>query len=761
MNNNLSARLGNIACNHPYWTVLLSIFLICASTYGGIFLGFTSNYQTYFGKDNPQLVAYEQMQNVYSKSTNVLMIIAPKDGHVFNPNTLKMVKELTEKAWQLPYATRVDSITNFQHSIAQDDDLIVNDLVPSTENLSPEQLAAIKQTALNDPLLSKRLISPEADVTAVNVTVYLPEKNPQEVIEVGDAAKKLAGDFKQSYPDIDTHLTGMIMLNHAFAEVAEYDSLVLTPIMLLIILLCIGLLLRSLYGTVIVLLVILSSVLMALGTIGWLHWQINPSVAVAPTIILTMAVADCVHLLTSFFHFMNLGFDKKGAIKESIRVNLQPVFITSLTTAIGFMSLNFSDSPPFRMLGNTVALGVMFAFVLSVTLLPALLTLLPIKSQAIHKKYDAYMQNLALFVIKRRNFLLAANSLIAVILISFIPMNQLNDEFVRYFDESTDFRQATDFSAQHLGGVYTIEYSLESRDNKSINDPDFLNQLGQFVDWARAQPEVIHVKSISDTFKRLNKNMHGDEASFYRLPENRELAAQYLLLYEMSLPYGLDLNDQINIDKVATRITLTLKNMSSNQMLNLEQSINTWLAKNAPDIKSTPSSPTLMFAHIGERNIKSMLIGTALALLLISLILLLVLRSFKIGLLSLIPNLLPAAATFGLWALINGMVGMGLSIVAGMTIGIVVDDTVHFLSKYLRAKREKNYDTLQAVSYSFSSIGTALITTTLVLVAGFMVLTLSPFSQSVDMGIMTAITISFALWMDFLLLPPLLISLDK
>lgn len=168
-----------------------------------------------------------------------------------------------------------------------------------------------------------------------------------------------------------------------------------------------------------------------------------------------------------------------------------------------------------------------------------------------------------------------------------------------------------------------------------------------------------------------------------------------------------------------------------------------------------------MFAHIGQSNSESLLGGTVLALFLISMILIIALRSVKIGLLSLIPNLVPVGIGFGLWAIMDGMVGMSLSVVAGMTLGIVVDDTVHFLSKYLRARREKGYSSEEAVTYAFTHVGQALIVTTFVLIAGFMVLTFSTFKMNADMGLLTAITIGIALFIDFFLLPPLLMAVDK
>jgi predicted RND superfamily exporter protein len=406
-------------------------------------------------------------------------------------------------------------------------------------------------------------------------------------------------------------------------------------------------------------------------------------------------------------------------------------------------------------------MGVVIAFVLSVTLLPALMMILPGREQVGETASSRLMQRFAEFVIRRRQRLLLGMGAASLVIISFVPMNELNDNFVKYFSETIEFRRDADFASQNLSGLYLLDYSLESGQDGGISEPAYQQQIDNFANWLRDQPEVIHVNVIADTFKRLNKSMHGDDPDYYRLPAERELAAQYLLLYEMSLPYGLDLNNQINIDKSATRMTIMLYNMTTSSVIGLEQRARQWLADNAPpSMQSEAASPTVMFSHIGARNIRSMLLGTTIALILISLILVFALRSTKIGLLSLVPNLIPAALAFGAWGLAVGEVGLALSVVTGMTLGIVVDDTVHFLSKYLRARREKGLDAEDAVRYAFGTVGLALVVTSIVLIAGFLVLTFSAFTLNSDMAFMTAVTILFAIVADFLLLPPLLMALD-
>ena len=655
----------------------------------------------------------------------------------------------------------MDSISNFQHTVADQDDLIVSDLVEKPQSLSDAGLQQIKAVALQEPLLNNRLVSPAGHVAGVNVTVQLPGTNPMEAMEIAGAARQITAEFMQRYPDIKVHLTGMVMLNNAFGEASLADNKTLVPIMYAIVILVLIFCLHSYSATFSVVLLMMFSIISAMGLAIWMGVKITPTSAMSPTIILTMAVADCVHLLVTLLHNMRLGHEKKQAIQESMRINFQPIFLTSATTAIGFLSMNFSDAPPFRDLGNIVAMGVMFAFILSITFLPALMTVLPVRAKLKDEPDKATMKHLAEFVIRRRKWLLFGNGLLAISLISLVPLNELNDEFVKYFDETIEFRRATDFLNDNMGGIYSIEYSMQAGSEGAISEPLFLSQVDSFKQWLLAQPEVVHVNTVSDTFKRLNRNMHADNPEWYKLPEQRELAAQYLLLYEMSLPYGLDLNDQINLDKSAIRLIATMHNMSTRQMLEIEQRINQRLKQQLPEVTVVGASPVLMFSHIGKRNVINMLIGTLIALVLISVILMAAFRSIKLGLISLIPNLVPAGMAFGIWAMIDGNIGLALSVVTGMTLGIVVDDTVHFISKYRRARVEHGYNSEDAIRYAFSTVGVALWITSLVLICGFIVLSTSHFTMNNGMGLMTAITIAVALFLDFLFLPPLLMSLEK
>lgn len=744
------------------WLVLLaSVCIAILAASGGRLIEFNNDYRVFFSKDNPQLLEFEQVQRTYTKVDNILFAIIPPDGVAFSANTLAAAEELTARSWRLPYALRVDSVTNFQYTYADGDDLVVQDLVENAADISPTELERVKQIALSEPFLAGRLVNDKGSVVGVNVTFQLPEKSMDEGPEAVAAARALVADIEQKY-GVEIRSTGTVMLFNAFFESSMKDMGSLVPIMYGVIILITFLMVRSFTGAITTTIVIIFSIISAMGLAGYLGIKLTPPSSAAPTIIMTLAVADSIHILVTLFSGMRRQLGKIEALRESIRINLAPVFLTSITTAIGFLSMNFSDAPPMRDLGNITAIGVMGALLYSVGLLPALMAILPVRAPKKKKAslVDSAIDRLAGFIVQRYKPVLAVLAVVSVTLLSLIPLNQVDDNFVTYFDKSTSFRQDTDYINDNLSGIYQLQYSLDSGVENGISDPEFLTRVDGFVAWLRAQPEVRHVNTISDTFQRLNKNLHGDDTGYYRLPEDGELAAQYLLLYELSLPYGLDLNNQLNVSKSSTQIVVTLTDMPSAKLRDIAERGTQWWKDNSGQ-EAHGVGPAIMFAYIAGRNIESMLVGTLMAIVVISLLITLALRNVRLGALSLIPNLLPAGLAFGLWGGLVGEVNVAVSMVAGMALGIVVDDTVHFLSKYQRALREKELGVEEAIKYAFSSVGVPILVTSVILIAGFSVLSQSTFGMNANMAMLTSITIFIALIGVFTLLPALLILFNR
>lgn len=756
--------------SRPRCLLLVSALVVVFCAIGLLRLSVTADYRVFFSDDNPELLVFQEQEARFYKSDTVVFGVA---GDVYSQSGLSAIQWLSEQAWQLPYVQRVDSLSNYQHAQVDGDELSIGDLAASDEINTAQGRIDIRQRVQNEPALLGNLVAEQGQASIIVATVELPGVNQQvEIPEVTLKARNLLAEARQRWPELKLYLFGMVPFNQQLTEATLHDMYVLLPVSFVLMCLVLWWLLRSVVGVLATVAVISASVAVAMGIASWLGLVLNTATAAAPVIIMTLAIAHSVHLYSSFQQALvqegQAAANTQQALSESLRVNFEPVSLTSLTTIIGFLCLNFSDAPPFREMGNIVALGVLASWWFSLTLLPAIVGLAPApatqseQSTQSGQTLSSWLPAFADWVVRRHRPLGITMLLLCLPLIALLPKNELNDVFRDWFAPGTEVRDGMEFALNEVGSLETLYYSLDSGAPDGVYEQDFYTQVNALTLWLLKQPEVAQVTAYTDVLKRMQQVLSAEPNAAYRLPDNSDLAQQFLTVYELSLPFGQSLNTQLDVAKRHARLTVLLRRITANELRALDQRTQQWLSDNAPAIHSPGASgASKMFAEIGHRNIRSLLAGAVLALMAISVLLIFAFRSLRIGLISLVPNVLPAALGFGVWALLSAQINLALSVVLGMTLGIVVDDTIHFLSKYLRARREQQSSPAEAVHYAFTQVGRALWITTLVLITGFMVLALSDFLPTAQMGLLTAITLGMALLADFLLLPPLLIWLDR
>lgn len=760
-----STRLAAFITRARWPLLALSLLLVGGLGSGIRLLTMNADYRVFFSEANPQLAAFEALQEVYSKDDNILIGLEPADGNVFTAERLAMIDALVREGWQIPFVSRVEAITNFQVLEASGDDIAVRDLVRDAHALSTAEVAAIRTAVLAEPQLVDRLVSPRGDITAVNLTLKFPGERIGEELEAIAAVRARVAALREAHPDVQVHVSGVAMLFAGFSEVMERDMGTLIPAMFAAVLLIVALATRSLTGTLGTLLIVFLSIISAMGAGGYLGIQFTAPIASVPTMIMTLAVADCVHVLNSAQRALARGLPRVEAVSESVTLNAAPILITGATTAIGFLSMNFSDVPPFRDLGNMTAIGILAAAALSLTLFPALLTLLPFRAATAHPlgaRVGTLLARLGGGAATYHKTVLAAGLVLVVGATVLATRNELNDEMVKYLDTSTSFRRDTDHLSERLTGIYTVEFSVEAGTSGGITDPEYLRRLEAFRGWLAAQPAVTHVASFDEVARRINRAMHGGGALHDRLPADPDQAAQYLLMYEMSLPYGQDLNNQINVDRSATRVVATVGSLPSEELIALAEAGDAWLREHGPTAAAGHGiSMPLIFAHLARRQTESMVSGTLWSVLLIAGLLTAVLRSARLGAIALVAIVAPMLAAFGIWALIHGQITAGMSLVAGMSLGIIDDDVVHFISKYRRAALEHREGAVAAVRHAIGTVGWDLIVTTGALIIGFAILAQSSFGLFFDLAKLTAITLGMALLFNLIFLPALLVWADR
>ncbi|MET1255884.1 efflux RND transporter permease subunit [Aliikangiella maris] len=755
-----SIRLFSFIIERAKLVIVLALLCVCFLSTGLTQLSISNDFKVYLSKDNPQLKAFEKFEANYVKSDSATFVITAKEGDVFTAEGLKLIAELTAQSWQLDYAYRVSSLSNYQYTRATDDTIETRYLYEDAEQLSLLDIANIQKIALSEKRLLNNLLTQDGKLALIAVNLNLPEQQANASILVTEQAERLRDQFRLRYPTLQIDNGGSVAFNTTLARAVAHDLQTLLPLSYLIIFGGLFWFLRSLSATLSIFILISTCLLATFGLWGWFSPVLTPIAGFAPSILLSIMVADSVHIIVNYLHQRANGMDKKESILSSLQINRMPVLITSVTTIIGFLSLNFSASPPYQDLGNMVAIGVAIALIFSFILLPAMLTVFPDKEY----RNGHFRFELTAFsnkVISFKKYLLVIMIGIACFLILFIPQNKLSDNWSHYFDENYDLIKLVKRIDGYLSGINALEYSLHSKQSEGIFNPDYLQQLAEFEEWLLQQDKVFTVRSFNHLMKDLNQVMHNDDPVWYRIPQSAELAAQYLLFYELGLPDGLGLDNLVTMNHQASRLTVSVSDMGSDELLRLDRLAQDWLNANAPAIETSAATGLgVVFAHIAERNIEGLLQGTVWALIGISIILMLILKSIKFGLISLIPNIVPAAMAYGVWGMTFGYVDISLSIVACSTLGIVVDDTVHFLHKYILA-RKANMNTEEAIKFTFNRVGGALLTTSAALSGGFLVLALSNMNTSATIGLLMAITLVFALIVDFLLLPPLLLLLDK
>lgn len=760
------ARLASWISHHPWLSLLLSALLLIAAASGASGYQYSVDHRAFFSPDNPQLLAYEALQDDYSRTDTILIALAPASGQVFDAEFLTLLENLTEAAWQVPYTQRVESLINFQHTRVDGDFIDTANLVESPADLSPEELEQIRKIAVNEPFLVDSLVNPQASVAGVRLTLNMPGEDPlAETPAVVLPVRELAQEIRENHPGIEVHLAGQVVANQVYPEESQADLVRVWPWFALTMLIMLAWLFRSIKAMAVTWTACLVAVFAGVGAIGFLAPVINDAVIVAPIMILTLAIADGIHLVVGWNQGLVAGQSKRDAMIASLARNIGPMTLTTLLTALGFLTLHFNDSPPFQVMGYMVAAGVLFALLFTLFLTAPLLVLLPGKGprrlSPMATADSLPMNRLADFVIRRKMPLFCLFLVFGGILASLSFRNEVNDDIVKYYTPETPFRESMEFVNSELTGIGEINFALPAGGPDDIADPAYLQRIEAFSDWLKTQPDVVQVNSIVDIVKRINQVLHNNDPAWYRIPDTREEAAQYLLQYELSLGYGMDLNWLIRYDRAETRVRVAVGTSSGQQIIALNDAASQWQQDNwAPQWQAPGASLSLMFAHIGERSIVGMFGGMLGALAIAALLLMIGFFTWQHGLASFIANLLPIGMAFGIWSLWNGNIDLGLTVVIGIAFAVVVDDTVHFICKYERARHEGR-SPQEAIRDTFLRVGFALITTSLVLGLGFAWLANSAIQITVNTAIVTCLSIVFALLVDLLLLPVLLLFTDR
>ncbi len=745
--------------SHKIKLLFFVFFLLTIFISGMRFLETPSGYRGFVENEFTHYKNITDLEEKYGQIDVLSYAIKPSKGDIFQKDVLLLIDELTRNSWQTPYSTRVESITNHQYSTVMGDDIEINDFIKNIQNLNDKDLLDLKSKALKEDSIVDFTLSRNSLASLVNVYLQVPEGiNFEEPMVF---AEKQQAYFQKKYPEIYLGIAGTVQYAHNFQTTAERDSTTMYPIFLILITIISYLLLRSVIASLITLLIIIFSILPSMGSAGYLGFEVSPPLIIAPIVILTIALAHSIHILSIAMTNMSEGMNKKEAIIESIKINFVPVFLTSLTTAVGMAGINLGRIPAISEMANTVIIGSAFSFILSVILLPILFVLLPVKEGRKPILVLRYLKILGDLIYKFKYSFITVIGIISIVLSSFLGNIYFDERWDNYFDRVPKWLEVKNVVDKEFGSSFFLFADITTGEDDGIADPKYHKKLEEFTNYLENQYTFINVTTVSNIIKSLNKNMNGGESKFYDIPDNKALISQYLLLYEFSVPYGMDLKNQMTANKADSRLLVRINYATATEVVKINNEIINWINENMSPYKTNGlAGIPIMFSYLNTENAKGLMRGLVFSFFFIVIIVGLALRSVKYGLISIVPNIVPFVLGFGVLGIVSGMVQGPHQTSILISLGLVVDATIHFLTKFQKATN-MGLTAKEAIQYCFKYVGYPIIVASVCLFIGFLFLTQSIFISNYIIGGMCALIIGIALLVDLLLLPALLLLSTK
>ena len=745
---------------YRYLSILFCLILLVTSFRGVGGIAFSPDTEQFFPEDYPIAENHLQIEDTFYSSDSVIIALGVDEGTVFEPRILNLIEEITNKAWSTPYSIRVDSLSNFSFVRAEGDDLIVEPFIEESLEWNQEKINERSALIEKEEQAYGTILSKDKKTTFINISIDAPKDDVEkEYAESMEHIFSFIDPLIENYPEADIRYAGIVFVEYLSPLIIKAEMPILIPTLLFVLLLSLFILLRNVVAVIGSLTVIVFSVITSVGILGHFNTTVSQPFLMVVIVVATLAVADCVHLFNVYFQ-SKLEKSAKHSIIKSLQLNLEPLLLTSLTTSIGFLCLNLAPIPALRVVANGIVIGVIAAFIFSIFFLAPLMSFFNVKASSQIENQTKLSRRVGQFSLKNRKKILWLVPLFSIFFMSFIPLNETKDNPMEFYsDRFTSVTEDTKWLAKRLGGTFLVTYEYVSED--LISDPEYLRQLDDLTSWLEKQDEVLSVNSLSKVIKNLNRTLNGDDESWYVIPEDSELIAQYLFFYEMSLPFGLDLTSTINQERTSTKITVSLKEIDSKAFIKFYDKVENYanlsiVSGNLSEGGGTRSVMSFMGMILAEQLLYALIIGFVVITLTIALFY----RSLSTGLITAIPNVLPIGVAFGIWGIFSSNVSMLVSLGIGCTLGIVVDFSVHFLSKYLHARRDLGLTAEESILYAFETVGFPLTIMTVSLCLGFAVLLLASFMPLRGFAGITMVSFVAALIIDLLLFPAILIAWD-
>jgi len=770
---NYFSNLGLIIYKHKYLSLLLvlgitSLLLIQLSR-----LTIDTSNDAFYHSDDPIRVEYNQFRQQFGKDDHIFIGI--KSEKIFTENFLLKLQQLHSQIENnVPFVNKVTSLLNVRNTYGLDDELIVEDLIETVPTTTTE-LNELAELARSTPFYQDYLLSKDGQFTFIDIEpVAIAARNitdtdaaeplrfisTEEYAEMIDGLLPILSEFSDQ--DMNIYASGFPVITDRLTRAIEQTMVELTPLTMMLNIFFLTVLFRRLSGIIYPSVIVIITIVSTVGVMSWLSISLDLVTTVLPTLLSVVAIADSVHLLSAFYQkYDNNGGDKQAAIAHAMGHNGLAILMTSITTSVGLASFVLADLAPVANLGIVAPIGILLAFVYTVLLLPALIAIFPVRKSSsdftIAGIADQLLDWVADVTCRRSRGILMCSVLVLIIGIIGATQLRLSHSALTWLPEDAAVRVDTQVIDDAIGGSVPIEIVIDTGKQHGIYQPELLRRLEYSASIVKSlgskQVAIGNSNSLHTVIKEVNRALHANDEDFYKIPDSSDLIAQELLLFELSAAEDLHKLVDSNYSKV--RFTLMIPFSDAIQIKPVLDKVKDHFYATYPNEKVTITGIGPMLVETMYNVITSMFKSYGFALIAITVLMIVLIGKLKLGLMSMVPNLIPVILVMGLMGWTGMPFDFSNMMVGSVAIGLVVDDTIHFLHN-LRRHFDRTGDVRLAISETLHTAGRAIFITSLVLASGMAVAMTADLSSTANFGLITASAIMLALIADFFMVPALM-----
>lgn len=757
----MATDLGTWLVQHRFKLAVVALLVTIIGGWGVQFTRFDGTNESLFAEADEYKAEVDQARVDFPSSAPRITMAFEVDGDIFNLRTLTAIDELTRRYIEIDSAIALSSILTYRVSEADKEILGRSYLFPDLDDITEADLQQIKTIALNDEDLTQARLTSAGNVTLATISYSVSEDTSEARLAVAESAVVLRDSLRQQYPEIRIYLVGGPMFERDSNLAREKDNKVLLPLVVIAGVLLLWFCLGSLLSSIALSVVALTTIIVTIGIHALLDIPLNQISRLGPAVAGIVAFADGIHVLSVYAQKILRGTDRKQALIESININFRPIALATVTTTMGFLSLNLSSAPAIYGFGNIVALGVIWAFFFTVFLLPAMILLIPARSIAKPLGVSSFIEGVLSLVARREKTLFWGFLGLIVVTLFMLPLNKLDNDPFDFIDEGSDLSVVVEIQQREFENDRGLAFVVRSNEYYGITNRDFLDKVDDIATQLEADPQITWVSTYTDYLKLRNKAANDDDEAYEVIPQDQLTVIDYLVGYQLVAEIDPNLGQIFNKDYSAIYLYVATSGLSDEEILQLANKIDV-LAENyaSESFQVTHANNTILGARLNQIISTELFTGFSLSLVMITLTMMIGLRSLRYGLLSIAPNVFPITIVFGLWGLIEGNLSPYVLMLLAVSIGLVVDDSVHVLSKYKTA-RDSGKSPGESIEDSISLAGSAITITTLWMSVGIALMGFS--STTIFQNLTSIITpiIVVALFLDLLFLPSLLTRFDS